>query len=392
MFVERPLVQVLPQLAGPVSFARLGRFPTRVQPLSEMLPDLADRAGAGHAFVKRDDLSADEYGGNKVRTLEVLLGGVLRKEHSRVYATGGYGSNHSVATLLHAPKLGLRVGSMLWPQPVSRSALENLELSATLSTPFVPLPHWSALPFAIWHRSRVERGRASIMPPGGATPLGALGYISAALELAEQVQSGELPCPQTIVVAIGSTCTTAGLLVGLRLARKLGIAFADGLPELRAVRVTPWPVTSPVLVANLARRAAMLLARLSGKAEYAFSYPELKAGLVVDGRYLGPGYGESTKEGIRAIQSFAESDCCLDTTYSAKSAAALLQLVRDGSGSATAPGTVLYWATKSSAPLPAPNDERLASLPPSIARWMDRARREPDYSALAASSAGTSRS
>ncbi len=52
------------------------------------------------------------------------------------------------------------------------------------------------------------------MPPGGATPIGTMGALGAAFELAEQIEAGLAPPPRRIVLAIGSACTTAGLLAG----------------------------------------------------------------------------------------------------------------------------------------------------------------------------------
>ena len=60
------------------------------------------------------------------------------------------------------------------------------------------------------------------LDPGGATALGALGYVSAGLELAQQIARHELPVPRRVIVGVGSTCTSAGLLVGLALAGHLG--------------------------------------------------------------------------------------------------------------------------------------------------------------------------
>ena len=63
------------------------------------------------------------------------------------------------------------------------------------------------------------------MPPGGAIPRGCLGFLSAGLELAQQVDSGSMPPPDEIVIALGSTCSSAGLLVGLQLAARLGLGW-----------------------------------------------------------------------------------------------------------------------------------------------------------------------
>ena len=68
------------------------------------------------------------------------------------------------------------------------------------------------------------------MPPGGATPIGTFGALSAAFELAEQIEAGLAPRTARIVLAVGSTCTTAGLLAGIALAaghRRVALAGAD---------------------------------------------------------------------------------------------------------------------------------------------------------------------
>ena len=212
-----------------VGWVPIGEFPTPVEPLA----GLCESRGVARdtAFVKRDDLSAARYGGNKVRTLEVLFGEALRSGASHVYSTGALGSNHSLATALHAPTVGLVPGALLFPQPASWAALENLLSTISARPELVALPHWSALPFGMWWLGRELARRkvhGAIMVPGGATPLGALGYVSAALELAGQVSRGELPAPETIVVGVGSTCTSAGLLVGLRLAQHLALRSPSG--------------------------------------------------------------------------------------------------------------------------------------------------------------------
>ena len=47
------------------------------------------------------------YGGNKVRKLEFLLGDALRRGRTTVMTFGGAGSNHALATGLYARRLGL---------------------------------------------------------------------------------------------------------------------------------------------------------------------------------------------------------------------------------------------------------------------------------------------
>src|SRR5690606_27761660 len=243
--------------------------------------------------------------GNKVRTLEVLFGRAQQLDCQRVVSTGAFGSNHALATVLHAPRVGLSSGALVFPQPESRAALDNFERTVSLADQWAILPHWSTLPLGTW-RWRRSDAAAYLMPPGGATPLGALGYVSAALELAQQINAGVLPTPTRIVLPVGSCCTSAGLLVGLRLARDLGVAFAQGVPLVHAVRVTPWPVTSPWRIAHLAQRASQLLVRLAGQARFGYGASELRAALRVDVDFLGAGYGRPTPAGRHAIATLGE--------------------------------------------------------------------------------------
>ena len=358
---DRPLLAAFPQLAGRLPWVGLGQFPTPVHSLSQASSDAVRPPANVH--IKRDDLSAPLYGGNKVRTLEPLLAEALHQGAERVYSTGSYGSNHALATSIHAPRLGLVPGALLSPQPATRTAALNLASLYLEDCDVRILRHWSLIPYAMFRTQR-EPG-AWVMPPGGATPRGALGYVSAALELAEQVRDKQLPEPKRIVLAVGSTCTSAGLLVGLALARRMGLAFLKGVPLVHAVRVTPWPVTSPLRIAHLAWRAAGFLNQLG--VSHRFTFAELRSGLVVDPDYLGAGYGEVSSSGQSAMERFGSfGRLALDTTYSAKAAAGLLRFADQNTEES------LFWSTKSSAPLPNqdPIERALPRCSDTTAEWL----------------------
>jgi D-cysteine desulfhydrase len=191
-----------------------------------------------------------------------------------------------------------------------------------------------------------------------------MGYVSAALELAEQVRDGQLPEPARIVLPVGSTCTTAGLLVGLRLAQRANIAFTRRIPLVHAIRVTPWPITSPARIVDLARRTSRLLVELTGDAALGCRAASLREGLVVDGRFLCGGYGRSNAAGAQARDLLGEFGQTLDSTYSEKAAAGLLRVSREHEG------PLLLWATKSSASLPEVPREVLAAAPARVKRWL----------------------
>lgn len=365
---DRPIFDAFPSLALP--FVALGDFPTPIEPLDRLARALGSRS---MAFVKRDDLSSRIYGGNKVRTLEVLFAEALEREATHIYSTGAFGTNHGTAMLLHAPRVGLEPGLVLFPQDGSRAARENFEVLMGTDVGRRPapllLPHWSALPFGMaWaEHTHARRGeRPFVMVPGGATPRGAIGYVSAAFEVAAQIERGELPAPRRIVIAVGSTCTTAGLLLGTHLCAARGFGWRYP-PTIHAVRVTPWPVTAHARIVSLSERTGRRLAELTGDPSVALSGARLGATLAVDGSQLGRGYGLPTAAGRRAIVAFREAAGFeLDTTYSAKGAAGLIARMR-----AEDRGPLLFWSTKSTAPLPPSLGDR-GALAPRARRWLAR--------------------
>lgn len=170
-------------------------------------------------------------------------------------------------------------------------------------------------------------------------------------------------------VGIGSTCTTAGLLVGFWHAARLGLGFRSP-PTVVAVRVTPWPVTSRFRVLSLAVRTSRLLAELAGDSSLALDASDLAPGLALDSSELGAGYGRPTERGLSAIEWFRQHQAfALDTTYSAKSAAAFLRAARTKEQ-----GPCVFWSTKSTAPLPDARPEP-SELPARVRRWLAAAAR-----------------
>jgi 1-aminocyclopropane-1-carboxylate deaminase/D-cysteine desulfhydrase-like pyridoxal-dependent ACC family enzyme len=192
------------------------------------------------------------------------------------------------------------------------------------------------------------------MMPGGATPLGALAYIAAAFELAHQVRALGIEPPRAVYIGVGSTCTSAGLLAGFALASRLGIGFRSP-PKLVSVRVTPWPVTASFRIVGLARRALRLLAALAKEPGLELDARGLSANLELEGRFLGAGYGRATRSGERAIELGSAAGLPgLDPMYSGKALAGFIDALESSSravGEKTG-GPLVFWSTKSSAPLP----------------------------------------
>lgn len=356
----RALTRHLPKLSVP--WVPLGAWPTPIQRV-----ELAD-GGAAPLWIKREGDADPVYGGNKIRTLEAWFGHACSLGARRLWAIGAYGSNHVMATVVHAHRAGLEPAAIVFPQPASAWAAENCGALIASRVPIVRLRSVIEVPVAAWRIARRERD-ALVMPPGGATTIGTFGALSAAFELADQIAAGEAPAPARIVLAAGSICTTAGLLAGLALAEATGV-WRWPVPLIHAVRVTPWPVTSRVRTADLARRTLARVAALGGP-RVELGLRALLARLLVDGRELGNGYGRTTLQCDAALVAFGDvpDGPRLDAVYSGKAAAAALRLRASGIG------PLILWASKSTAVLGSPTEDAVDAAPPGLARWWRRTQR-----------------
>ncbi len=346
----RALERHLPALARHIPFVDLGVWPT---PMTMRVVDGAP------LWIKHEGDSAPAYGGNKVRTLEAWFGHARDRGATKIWSIGAYGSNHVLATAIHGPRAGLDVGSLLFPQPSSPWALDNCGALIATSTPIVCVRTVAIMPMTAYAIARRER-HAMVMPPGGATPIGTFGAVSAAFELADQIYAGLAPPPSRIVLAVGSTCTTAGLLAGVLLA-KAANAWPWPLPIIHGVRVTPWPVTSRVRIAVLAART-LARVRSLGQPGVDIDLRVLLDHLVIDRHELGAGYGRTTPRCEAAMRSFPELG--LDGVYSAKAASALLRLHR------TVRGPLVFWATKATSALARPSYTDVRAAPRALQRWL----------------------
>lgn len=308
---ESLLHQRFPELACTLPFARLGIAPTPVRPL-----DLGT-----HSTVWCKDESgygSGGWGGNKIRKLEWLLPEARRRGARTILTFGGTGTNWGLATALYAREFGIDTALALVDQPVDdhvREQLRRLENSgATLHFTHSKLRTVLAAP---WLLLRHMHGRTPpyLLPVGGSSPIGALGYVEVALELAAQIAAGELPQPTHLVTAVGSGGTAAGLALGLRLAglrtRVVGVVVNDSLP-LDARHIV-----------ELANRAATVLRARGAE----FTAPELRQDDVTMVRdWLGPGYGHETPAAIAAKKLAATNGLELETVYTAKALAGLLEM------------------------------------------------------------------
>ena len=354
--VEPPLDHVLASGARPLTElgARLPRclslasLPTPVEQASLLEP-------GGRVWIKRDDLTNHLYGGGKIRKLEWLLASE-RYARPTVLSVGGLGSHHLTALAFFLRERGQRLHALTFDQPLTAHVEENIACVLSLGTRVWHVPNRSQLPLA-WLEYQLsvrETERGAWMEPGGSSLLGTLGFVSAGLELARQVEEKRLPRPARIYVAGGSGGTPAGLILGLALAR-LSVEVCV------VAAVERWLFNKWLLSAKLEQLRRLLA---SHGVPVVQSAKELcaraRVSWSVDHGELGGCYGDPTPTAIGAVRAAAEQGLQLETTYSGKCLAALQRDLRNG----TAPkGPLLFWNTH------AGND-----LSPHIARdWRLRA-------------------
>jgi L-cysteate sulfo-lyase len=198
----------------------LGTWPT---PL-EAAPRLAQALGVGATdlWVKRDDLSGLGGGGNKVRKLEWLCGAALARGADTLVTCGARQSNHARLTAAAGARLGLDVVLVLTGSG-TEAGDGNVVLDGLLGASVVwagDVAHEALDPIAstVMAQLRQRGARPELIPYGGSSVLGARGYVACGVELLDQA-----PDLVTVVTALGSGGTMAGLVHALGAGRVLGV-------------------------------------------------------------------------------------------------------------------------------------------------------------------------
>lgn len=302
----------------------LSRFPRRrytPHPTSiEKLERLSRHLGGPDVFVKRDDLLGLAGGGNKTRKLEFLVADALEKGADTLVTVGAVQSNHCRLTLAAAAREGLRCRLVLEervPGSYDPDASGNNFLFRLLGAESVRVvPGGTDLARVLQEVAdevSAEGRRAYVIPGGGSSPLGALGYVACAEELLAQAFDLGLRVDR-VVCASGSAGTHAGLLVGL-------LGTSSGVP-LTGINVRRTRAEQEPAVHALAERTAELLGVRGGIPREA---------VVALGDWVGPGYSLPTAEMLEAVRLLARLEgILLDPVYTGKAMAGLIGLVRRG--------------------------------------------------------------
>ena len=294
-------------------FARLPRVPLVLGPTPlHPAPRLSAELGVP-VLLKRDDLAGGGLGGNKLRGLEYIIADARGQGCDCLVTGAGPQSNWTMLAALACLRHQIEPHVVCYGRsPVDSGAADegNMRLHRWLGVDvrFTGDPDRASVDAgieAVAAELRASGRRPYTVPRGGATPLGALGYVRASIELAAQLAAlGERP--SALWLANGSCGTQAGLVAGAALTAApyevMGVTVSRPVDECR------------VRVRMLAAEAAVL-----GGIDAVIAEP------AVLGGWIGPGYGIPSTEGQAAARMMAMTEgVFLDPTFGAKAMAGLV--------------------------------------------------------------------
>ena len=353
--MSRPLFEHFPGLEASIPALYFAKLPTPLE--------VHSYEHGAPIWVKRDDLSHNRYGGNKVRKLEFILAEALQQKRKELVTFGAIGTNHGVATALFCQEYDIRCRVFLFDQPLSKTVLSNLRCMQALGA---ELDYKGSLLNTVlaYYRSTLFNRSAYHLFAGGSNIPGCMSFVNAAFELKQQVEEGLCPEPDLIICPVGSSATMAGLTLGCHLA---------GLKSrVKGVRVAPshlgiFPACTPGTVKQLMHQTFRFL-RQKAKALPKSQLPAID----LEENYFGEGYGCATQAGTQASQWFQSRGLSMEQTYTAKAAACVLDRAR-----ANPDQTILYWHTFNSADLtPITQCANDHALPSELHRMAERFKNE----------------
>lgn len=338
---------------------RLPKLAIADLPTSVTTHELSLPRGTSTVAVKHDEATSKLYGGNKVRKLEYLLRRAQDRGAQRVATFGAAGSNHALATAMHAFELGLNCTCFLSHQKETPNVARTLNMHRQLGTEIFRWGH--GIDEVALFRERLQGRGAWVIPLGGTCWLGVVGFVNAGLELAEQIVAGIVERPDRIYIACGTTGSAAGLA--------LGIAAAGLETTVHAVQVADNPFASEAKMRKLMEKTRILLNR----ADPSFVAENLDEAVVWRDDFLAGGYARTDEATAAAVDvAKKQLDLSLETTYTGKAMAAMLHDLQATDNDGV---RYLFWNTYNAQPLPvsAARPEHLENIPAEFARYFPAA-------------------
>ena len=291
---------------------RLGTFPTPLQ----FLPRLTAELGGPQIYIKRDDLTGLALGGNKTRMLEYLLADALSQGATHLITEGGPQSNHVRQTLAAARVTGLQVLIVTNTADPNPPVQGNFLLDQIFGITYHRVPEERDRPARMAELAddlRASGATPYIIPGGGSNEVGALGYVSAMLELNYQLWDLGLN-PSTLYLPNGGGGTHAGVA--------LGAALYGAVYQVRGIMIEDNAAIGVERSWSIVQKTADRLGIVC---------PLSRDDIVCVDGFVGEAYAVPTAEGLEALRLLAHTEAILlEPVYSAKALAGMLSEIRSG--------------------------------------------------------------
>jgi D-cysteine desulfhydrase family pyridoxal phosphate-dependent enzyme len=290
-----------------ISRLHFAHLPTPIDPL----PRLSEALGGPRLLIKRDDQTGLAFGGNKTRKLEFLIAEAREQGAKTLVSGGAVQSNHCRQTAAAAARFGFKCVLVLTGDKPNQASA-NLLLDKLFGAEIVYVAERNDRDRILqetFDRTAEDGMKPYLVPYGGSSPTGALGYAFAMKELMEQNLQADW-----IVFATSSGGTHAGLLLGQRVFGYKGKVLGISVDESEE-----W------LKDQVSELASLTSEKLGERIEFT------PADVLADANYCSAGYGVLTDLEREAIRLFARCEgLLLDPVYTGRAAAGMIGLVREG--------------------------------------------------------------
>lgn len=294
---------------------KIANLPTPI----EEAPNLSKTLGVNIWF-KRDDYTGIGLGGNKARKLEFLIADVLDKGCDTIITSCGLQSNWARMAVAAANKFRLKTYLILRtaqfkdiPREYDGNLLLDHILGANIKMVKLGINEESTQAINELYSELKGKGyKPYVIPAGGETALGAIGYYKAFMEILYQTEELNLSF-NYIVHATGGGATQAGLVLGAKTTNS----------KIKIIGVNVGAYSGEKLkkdIVNLANKAAEIM-DLNVKVH--------EGDVIVNDNYTFGGYGLASKEVVEAIKLAAHTESIiLEPVYTGKAMAGLIDLAR----------------------------------------------------------------
>jgi D-cysteine desulfhydrase family pyridoxal phosphate-dependent enzyme len=299
---------------------RFAHLPTPI----EELPRLSATLGGPRILVKRDDQTGLAFGGNKTRKLEFLVAEAQAQGAKMLFSAGAIQSNHCRQTAAAAAKFGFECTLVLTGQ-LTEQASANLLLDELFGAKIVNVMDRADRDRVLketFDKAVSDGKKPYLVPYGGSSTTGALGYAFAMEEFMKQNVRADW-----IVFGTSSGGTHAGLVLGQKVFSYKGKVLGISIDESEE-----W------LKAHVSALASDTSERLGNRIDFS---PD---DVLATDKYCKAGYGVLTDGEREAVRLFASREgLLLDPVYTGRAAAGLIDLIRKGFFKKDE--TVLFWHT-----------------------------------------------